>query len=253
MYKDLSLIDLKLFLKEIIISHEVLEPYHYLESEIQRIKNGEIIFEIGVDFNEYLEDGFFKSFEMLQNKLFEEINFNKEMEDKPGFENYLIDIKYAVDFILGHFANDKNTNKLSWENMKFSEQLKDFNLNVFYLDRIEIFKRTLYDKIIDLQSRLIKIHEYKNIHFRNQKSLSGNKKIEWKKQLNQLVDFYLNQIEQGFIETDSTNVKDFLINNFTWKGKPLSESTIATYIDPNKELEKLPKEHKKINPSDFLK
>lgn len=93
MYKDLNLIDLKLFLKEIIISHEVLDPYEFAESDISAVKNGDRIFNLQVTFNDYLIDGFFDSFDLLQNKLFEEIDFNKENEDKQVFENYLFDIK----------------------------------------------------------------------------------------------------------------------------------------------------------------
>jgi hypothetical protein len=252
MYKDLSLIDLKIFLKEIIISHEVLDPNEFSESDIPNVKNGKIIFELDVTFNQYLLDGFFDSFDILKDKLFEEIDFNKENEDKQVFDNYLFDIKGVVDFIIGHFTNDKITNELFWGNMKFSEELQEFNLNEFYLNKIKIFKRTLYEKMVNLQSRLIKIPEYKHIKYKNQKHYLGNTKIEWNKQLNQLVDFYLNQLEHGLIDTEKENLKKFLINNFTFKRMSLSESSVATYLDPNKKTDKLPKENKKLKPSDFL-
>lgn len=252
MSKDFCLIEFKKLLDEIIISHSILYPEETDEDELQKIKEGKYISKLDVTFNGSLTEYFFKKLDVIQNNIIEEIDFNKGIANKHDFENYLFDIKRSVDFILGFFANNKITNELSWGNLKYSDLLNDFNLNEIYLDNIEIFKRTLYDKMIDFQTRLIIIPEYKDIHPKSQKSLTGNIKIEWKKQINQLVDFYLSQLEEDFIETDTDNLKNFLLNNFTWKGKPLSENTIATYFDPNKKFEKLPKGNKKINPSDYL-
>ena len=126
------------------------------------------------------------------------------------------------------------------------------SLDATYLNIISDFKRKLLEKNFEFQDRLISIPEYKNIHRKSQLSLSGNKKIDWKKQSNQLVDFYIKQLEGELIETDVENLKLFLLNNFTHNGQPLNKNSLNTYFDPNKKFEKLPKKHKQINPMDFL-
>lgn len=253
MSKDLNLVDLKLFLKEIIISNSIFNSGIHSFDDEQNMKNGGWINYTNIIFNKYSYNEFFKNLEVFKSKLFEEIDFNREVENKSNFENYLYEIIETISTCLNNFNQDKDSNNFNCTILKHSNQLKDFKLDKTYLDEIEKFKRTLLDEIYSLQNRLIQIPEYKNIHTKSQKSLTGNKKIIWKKQLNQLVDFYLSQIEMGYIETDRDNLRDFIINNFTHKGETISENTINTYLDPNKEHEKLPKGNKKIDPSDFLR
>jgi hypothetical protein len=216
------------------------------------MKNGDWIMYTHVIFNKYLYIDFFKNLKVLESKLFEEIAINREIENKSNFENYLYEIIETVRISLMTFNQDKESNNLNCTILKYSDKLNDFKLNKNYIDEIESFKRKLLDEIYNLQNNLIKIPEYKSIYAKSQKSSSGNKKIIWKKQLNQLVDFYLRQIDAGYIETDRENLKDFIINNFIYKGEILSENTINTYLDPNKKNEKLPKGNKKIVPEDFL-
>jgi hypothetical protein len=252
MPKDFCLIEIKLFLKEIIISHFALNVDDRFQSDAQIVKEGKYSSLLHVSFNEYPADYYFKIFDDLQNNLLGEINYNRDIGDKLKFENYLFDIKEVIDLQLSNIENDKTTNKLNIKNLIFSDKLKDFKLDKIYLDDIERFKKTFYDKMISFQGRLIKIPEYKEIHLKNQKSLAGNNKIEWKGKLNRLVAFYLKQIDDGLVETDRENLRPFLINNFTWKGKSLSENSIKTYLDPNKELEDLPKGYEKLSLKDFL-
>lgn len=177
-----------------------------------------------VEINKQTDSVFLKKIEKLPNDLNAEISRNREIGQKEEFENYLFSIKQTIDIII----------------------------SCLYSNREEPLKRMVLEKIFELQELLMKIPEYKTIYKKGHTSPSGNEKIVWKKQVNQLVDFYLRQLEQGYIETEPENLKLFLINNFTWKGKSLVESSMDTYFDPNKKFEKLPKDKKQMNPKDLL-
>jgi len=60
-------------------------------------------------------------------------------------------------------------------------------------------------------------------------------KILWKKELNKLATLFFELKERDIIETRPENLLKFLISNFAdEKGKPLSESTMKTYLKPDR-------------------
>lgn len=213
--KDLTFIDLqKLQLHDIKISRTKWED------EVTWIKK----------INDYEESVFFKKLEKLGKELVAEINYNRELGVKKEFEEYLLSIKEAMDHIIFGLKS-----------------------NIQESDLI----RRISEEVYELQGQLIMIPEYKAIQIKGQKSPSGNQKIDWKEQVNQLVDLHIWMAEQGHIDLDLNKASDkeilvtFLLNNYTWKGKPLSESSMKTIIDPNRAFDKRPKEKKQIRPKTY--
>jgi hypothetical protein len=123
MSKDLNLVDLKLFLKEIIISNSVFNSGIHNYVDEQNMKNGDWIMYTHVIFNKYLYIDFFKNLKVLESKLFEEIAINREIENKSNFENYLYEIIETVRISLMTFNQDKESNNLNCTILKYSDKL----------------------------------------------------------------------------------------------------------------------------------
>jgi hypothetical protein len=204
-------------------------------------------------YNNYELKSWFSKIDNCIKKFQDEIDINLKLglnEDLllPYFNEIY---SFLNDFSKKLFYNSK---KQIWEfpSVKFIDEFEKHELFDSFKNGIQEFFMTLNNRLVTLALFLEVIELYQKGKNISKKSTSGNNKIEWKKQVNQLVDFYLNLLNHGLIETDRSNLGLFLINNFTYKGDSLSENTINTYIDPNKEFDKLPKGNKKINPEDFL-
>jgi hypothetical protein len=184
----------------------------------------------------------------------EEVNTNLALElHKSLINSYFNDVINTLRNIFNRLKHDETTGSWDYDGLNINKDFQDYDLFKHFRNPQHTFLPSFNEKLVGLELFLISKEEYKKCRQRVTESLLGNTKIEWKKQVNQLVDFYLKQIEKGLIETDRKNLKAFLINNFNWNGTSLSESTIDTLLDQNKANEKLPKPHKAIDPKDFLK
>jgi hypothetical protein len=249
MYRKTSLVNLINSIEKIRISSGISEGYNFHDV----FETGEFMQE-GMIFINGLsgQTGFSTRIDGLISLVLSEIDKNEQSYwEQTEKEDYFMTI---LDFINDFNANchyDPSTNSYYYEKINIVDQLKSPNLDDYFSSQFDGIHRIVFEKVFDLNIKLKKNKDFLELSHKKRKSNSGNNKIEWKLPLNQLVSFYFKQLNNT-IETDRDNLKSFLLNNFTFKGKNLSENTLNTYFDPNREFEKLPKDGKGPNPTDFL-
>lgn len=203
--------------------------------------------------NNYSHEGWITELNLRIIDFENEINANLDSINKrESIVEYFTEIHEFMRLLDHKLKYNLDDQTWEFEFVDFTEIFKKNNLDSFFKASLQMLYHIYIERINNISQILGKNDFYKALHNRLTLSATGNKKIIWNKQINQLVDFYLNLLKAGIIETDRANLRDFIINNFTHKGNPISEKTITTYFDPNKEFEDLPKNHKKINPKDFI-
>jgi hypothetical protein len=253
MSKTSSLNDFIHSLKEITISCNAETESDFVDI----FKTGERM-EVGIIFfnGTHGYNNFLSLVDRLIKNVLSEIDHNEQLYwDNNEKEDYFLKISDFINNYNKKFQYDPFTNSYFTKIITIAEPLNSPDINDYFIHDIQGIKaisRTLYEKYSELDIKLKIIPDYLTIINKKRKSTFGNKKIEWNPKLNKLVGFYFKQIEDGLIDTDLENLRLFLINNYTWRGKPLSESTIATYLDPNKKLEDLPKCYEGLSLKDFL-
>ena len=187
-----------------------------------------------------------KTKELIED-LIKEIEMNSNAWDKQSSLAYFSELNSLLTNTLSEFEFLPNEDNYEFHGSNYIDCDKQ---KVYEIGKSLLLPQwTITFKLLyELHVLLMDYSDYSEIDRKKLKSPAGNKKLNWTSKLNGLVLIFLELQEQGFISNKPEDLKDFLINNFTYKDEVLSETTILTYLDPNKRDEKF----RTVNTKDYF-